>query len=82
MISLMRKGGTNAELMRNSVLDNGRDCWISGVIRPTYPQTSLGLEGASVSNAERRNFPIGLSVLEASIRWSKRKESYAQLIHS
>jgi hypothetical protein len=57
MIGLMRKGGTNAELMRNSVLDNGRDCWISGVIRPTYPQTSLGLEGTSVSNAERRKIP-------------------------
>jgi len=57
MISLMRKGGTNTELMRNSVLDNGRDCWISGVIGPTYPQTSLGLEGTSVSNAERRKIP-------------------------
>jgi hypothetical protein len=57
MIDLMRKDGTNAELMRNSVLDNGRDCWISGVFRPTYPQTSLGLEGISVSNAERRKIP-------------------------
>ena len=57
MIDLMRKYGTNAELMRNSVLDNGRDCWISGVFRPTYPQTSLGLEGTSVSNAERRKIP-------------------------
>ena len=57
MTSLMRKGGTNTELMRNSVLDNGRDCWISGVFRPTYPQTSLGLEGTSVSNAERRKIP-------------------------
>jgi len=57
MIGLMRKGGTNAELMRNSVLDNGRDCWISGGRRPTYPQTSLGLEGTSVSNAERRKIP-------------------------
>jgi len=57
MTSLMRKGGTNAELMRNSVLDNGRDCWISRVVRPTYPQTSLGLEGTSVSNAERRKIP-------------------------
>ncbi len=57
MTSLMRKGGTNAELIRNSVLDNGGDCWISGVIRPTYPQTSLGLEGTSVSNAERRKIP-------------------------
>lgn len=57
MISLMRKGGTNTELMRNSVLDNGWDCWISGVVRPTYPQTSLGLEGTSVSNAERRKIP-------------------------
>jgi hypothetical protein len=57
MIMLIRKGGTNTELIRNSVLDNGRDCWISGVIRPTYPQTSLGLEGTSVSNAERRKKP-------------------------
>jgi len=57
MIGLMRKGGTNTELMRNSVLDNGRDCWISRVARPTYPQTSLGLEGTSVSNAERRKIP-------------------------
>jgi hypothetical protein len=57
MTKLMRKGGTNTELMRNSVLDNGRDCWISGVFRPTYPQTSLGLEGTSVSNAERRKKP-------------------------
>ena len=57
MTILMRKGGTNTELMRNSVLDNGRDCWISGVFRPTYPQTSLGLEGTSVSNAERRKIP-------------------------
>jgi hypothetical protein len=57
MIGLMRKGGTNTELMRNSVLDNGRDCWISGGRRPTYPQTSLGLEGTSVSNAERRKIP-------------------------
>ena len=57
MTSLMRKGGTNTDLMRNSVLDNGRDCWISGVFRPTYPQTSLGLEGTSVSNAERRKIP-------------------------
>ena len=57
MTSLMRKDGSNADLMRNSVLDNGRDCWISGVVRPTYPQTSLGLEGTSVSNAERRKIP-------------------------
>ena len=57
MISLMRKGGTNAELIRNSVLDNGRDCWISRVARPTYPQTSHGFEGTSVSNAERRKIP-------------------------
>ena len=57
MKRLMRKGGTNAELMRNSVLDNGRDCWISGVFRPTYPQTSLGLQAIAVSNAERRKKP-------------------------
>jgi len=57
MISLMRKGGTNAELIRNSVLDNGRDCWISGVIRPTYPQTSLGLVATQISNTERRKKP-------------------------
>jgi hypothetical protein len=57
MTSLMRKGGSNTDLIRNSVLDNGRDCWISGVFRPTYPQTSLGLEGTSVSNAERRKIP-------------------------
>ena len=57
MTRLMRKGGTNAELMRNSVLDNGRDCWISGGFRPTYPQTSLGLQAIAVSNAERRKKP-------------------------
>jgi hypothetical protein len=57
MTRLMRKGGTNTELMRNSVLDNGRDCWISGVVRPTYPQTSLGLEAIAVSNPERRKKP-------------------------
>ena len=57
MTRLMRKGGTNTELMRNSVLDNGRDCWISGVVRPTYPQTSLGLVATQISNAERRKNP-------------------------
>ena len=57
MISLIRKGGTNAELIRNSVLDNGRDCWISGVFRPTYPQTSLGSKDYVVSNPERRKKP-------------------------
>jgi len=57
MIGLMRKGGTNTELIRNSVLDNGRDCWISGVIRPTYPQTSLGFVATQISNAERRKIP-------------------------
>ena len=67
MTSLMRKDGSNADLMRNSVLDNGRDCWISGVVRPTYPQTSHGLEGTSVSNAVRRKKPLGHSVLETAI---------------
>lgn len=57
MTKLIRKGGTNTELIRNSALDNGRDCWISGVIRPTYPQTSLGLEAIAVSNPERRKKP-------------------------
>lgn len=82
MTSLMRKGGTNTELIRNSVLDNGWVCWISGVFRPTYPQTSLGLEGTLISNAERRKFPIGFSVLETSIRWRNKEKSYAQLIHN